>query len=55
MYNDKHAAGKGDKPRSGFDKKKFDQNMDKIFKPKEIKTWNPNEKEKRKGSRKSKD
>ena len=58
MYNNQHSAGKGDRPRSGFNKKKFDKRMDEIFSPKEIKTWNPDEEEKTKkskNSRKSKD
>lgn len=43
-----HPAGKGDSPRS-VDKKKFDENMEKIFGEKPIiKTWNPDEEEKEK-------
>lgn len=44
MSRDSHSAGKGWRPRPVG--KNFGKNMDKIFGPKEIKTWSPDEKEK---------
>ena len=52
MYSDQHSSGKGDRPRSGLDRKKFNKNMDKLFPSKQVKTWDPNEEEETTKSRK---
>jgi hypothetical protein len=44
MSRESHSAGKGWKPRPVSEN--FGKEMDRIFGPKEIKTWNPDEEEK---------